>query len=748
MDMNTIMKLGPLLEKNRRANELHEIDKLNKLTKLSETRAKAAQTVPNLEVPPPPASVPSTVVPELPQLNTKAVPTVQGVTDPFQQWKNATMGVESSYGNDPDTWKTNSSGARGLYQLTEATFNGLKKNGKIPKDYDFTNPVHNTEASEKLAEEVWERAGQDPRKASAIWYSGPKAIDKNTGEIKSFTDPKNPDYPNTIQHVDKVSKVMGIPEVPAPATGEWQVGEPTLRPGFATIEGQTQGKYNQQPTIQNDNVAANQKVVLGGVPASTKMVKGEVPVPPPGAKTPEEMGINVPSLEAPPAISEDKGGDIVPSYNEEDLNAAVESLNSEEKAKHNAVGVAGSKADANGIAAEVANYARERDLKGKSGVAPERKEDLSPTFWEKLSESFGELFTDKEFIKFGILLAGGMLTGGSFGGSLKYAGLYALKSADARQAAKAASAAELAKEERAAKRESDKDLRERGQSLQTSISSALSNTKISPAIRNEGYKQLNEIMGLPESERVPALNDLLNRVNKNASDAKPLQSSQIVVDGTPTDTWVNPDTKQHYIKVPNDNGGFELRPVQGMDVKEYSSLVKGVEDSVSKMVAAKISPELKNRSEIANSVAAMTTAVIQDMTTFGSKILPKDVAVMADNAMREVGGYQAGTDYDQWSDKFKAALYTTAATQIYPSRKELFITQQGEPLRGEAYSRIRTELSGEKLEPALNKLIDQFDLAMKDKAIAEKVDATLKSDAGVGHSRMSMYLELKALQKL
>jgi len=119
-----------------------------------------------------------------------------------------------------------------------------------------------------------------------------------------------------------------------------------------------------------------------------------------------------------------------------------------DKERFNKLGSRGSTADPADLQAEVARYAEQRDLKGKSGAAPkmpEKKEDLSPTFWEKLSESFGDLFTDKEFIKFGILLAGGLLTGGSFGGSLKYAGLYALQSADKREAAQASENKELKK---------------------------------------------------------------------------------------------------------------------------------------------------------------------------------------------------------------------------------------------------------------------------------------------------------------
>jgi lysozyme family protein len=54
------------------------------------------------------------------------------------------------------------------------------------------------------------------------------------------------------------------------------------------------------------------------------------------------------------------------------------------------------------------------------------------------------LFSDKELIRFGILAAGGMLTGGSVGGSLRVAGLNTLQAADRRQSEEASAAKQQA----------------------------------------------------------------------------------------------------------------------------------------------------------------------------------------------------------------------------------------------------------------------------------------------------------------
>jgi len=68
------------------------------------------------------------------------------------------------------------------------------------------------------------------------------------------------------------------------------------------------------------------------------------------------------------------------------------------------------------------------------------KEEKQGFLAKALEGIFGPtgLFSDKELVRFGLLAAGGMLTGGSVGGSLKFAGLNTLQSADRRQSEEAA----------------------------------------------------------------------------------------------------------------------------------------------------------------------------------------------------------------------------------------------------------------------------------------------------------------------
>jgi len=80
---------------------------------------------------------------------------------------------------------------------------------------------------------------------------------------------------------------------------------------------------------------------------------------------------------------------------------------------------------------------------------------------KQIGNLFGDtgLFNDKELIRFAIVAAGGMLSGGSTGGSLRYAGVDALKAGDSRRNAQAVAAAEDKKNTRELLEKLDGDYR-------------------------------------------------------------------------------------------------------------------------------------------------------------------------------------------------------------------------------------------------------------------------------------------------
>jgi hypothetical protein len=135
----------------------------------------------------------------------------------FDKFKAAVYGQESGNGA-VDTSQPNYAGARGKGQILESTFKGLQKQGAIPADYSWSNPAHNEVAAEAYMKEAWAAAGQDPRRAAAYYYGGPKAI--KGGGIVSFGDTKNAAAPTTVQYADQVATRMGLaPAATAPVAG-------------------------------------------------------------------------------------------------------------------------------------------------------------------------------------------------------------------------------------------------------------------------------------------------------------------------------------------------------------------------------------------------------------------------------------------------------------------------------------------------------------------------------------------------
>ncbi len=96
-------------------------------------------------------------------------------------------------------------------------------------------------------------------------------------------------------------------------------------------------------------------------------------------------------------------------------------------------------------------------------IAPAHKENIIA---DGLKSIFGGLFSGEDLTRFALLAAGGLVTGGSVGGSLRYAGLKTLEYSDARKAAEAKVAAENAKWQRDQRVEAYKNLRESNEALE------------------------------------------------------------------------------------------------------------------------------------------------------------------------------------------------------------------------------------------------------------------------------------------
>lgn len=123
--------------------------------------------------------------------------------------QNMVFGQESSFGK-ADTSKPNYAGAIGPGQILPKTWEGAKKQGLIPADYDINNPKHNLEGSKALVADAYKRYEGDADKVLAEYYAGPKVI--KDGEIQTnWKDLKNEKAPNVGQYIEQAkSKLQGM----------------------------------------------------------------------------------------------------------------------------------------------------------------------------------------------------------------------------------------------------------------------------------------------------------------------------------------------------------------------------------------------------------------------------------------------------------------------------------------------------------------------------------------------------------
>ncbi len=171
-------------------------------------------------------------------------------------------GQESRSGQT-DTSKPNYAGARGPMQILPSTFDGLKKQGFIPKDYDINNPVHNKAAGDALIADAYKRYKGDADKVLAEYYAGGKAIDGDKIHTE-YRDLKNPNAPTVGEYIqqgkgrigDDVSRlIMGAADASEP-TDQTQTTQNQTAPSVSDIGLMSGGKGKVTDGIKPVNAMA------------------------------------------------------------------------------------------------------------------------------------------------------------------------------------------------------------------------------------------------------------------------------------------------------------------------------------------------------------------------------------------------------------------------------------------------------------------------------------------------------------
>jgi len=204
-----------------------------------------------------------------------------------------------------------------------------------------------------------------------------------------------------------------------------------------------------------------------------------------------------------------------------------------------------------------------------------------------LSSLFGKsgLFGDKELIRFALLAAGGMLTGGSVGGSLKYAGVNTLQYADKNQATKQAALAEAAKNQR-----------ELSESLQKEFRTLLAGN-IPADVKSKALKYMEENPVKTHPEDVSRHRAVLqylaeNTQHKDATADKYSEPKFGYIGNNPVKYIVVKDAKgvpQEMLVSQNDKGETTFVKPSGNQVIVSSSEYNTRQDNLSKQIKETIS---------------------------------------------------------------------------------------------------------------------------------------------------------------
>lgn len=117
---------------------------------------------------------------------------------PLEQVARKTKGFES--GGNPNA--VSNRGATGWMQVMPATFKDVADQG-----WDINDPYFNARAGIRYLKKGWEASGGDVALTGAYYYGGPGGMEKARRGV-AVSDPKNPNYPNTIQYGQRLAKAV------------------------------------------------------------------------------------------------------------------------------------------------------------------------------------------------------------------------------------------------------------------------------------------------------------------------------------------------------------------------------------------------------------------------------------------------------------------------------------------------------------------------------------------------------------
>lgn len=179
----------------------------------------------------------------------------------------AIYGQESSSGQ-ADTSRVNSQNVTGPMQMQKGTFDGMKKLGLIPNDFDWKNPEQNKEAGFKWVDHLSQKYNGDPAKVAAAYYGGEGAVAEDGTIKRHWRNKQRPSDPTVGEYVDQVVGRMQKQSAGGVATATAAVA-PTAPNAPATFSRMDWEQQSALRAAAESRIKQEETKVFAGVVAST-----------------------------------------------------------------------------------------------------------------------------------------------------------------------------------------------------------------------------------------------------------------------------------------------------------------------------------------------------------------------------------------------------------------------------------------------------------------------------------------------
>jgi LysM repeat protein len=218
------------------------------------------------------------------------------------------------------------------------------------------------------------------------------------------------------------------------------------------------------------------------------------------------------------------------------------------------------------------------------------KEEEESWLSKQLGRIYGKsgLFNNDELLRFGIVAAGGMLTGGSTMGSLRYAAKDALNQSDQRHVAERNQANAMAVETRKGQYEAVKNLRETAEKMDTEYTKLIA--KASPEARAEAHKlwvaSRNTASPTARESLLRGATQLLSANQTGEPDSISGQGEYYTADGTPVMAHFNKEDKSFYVM--GDDGQWTKTNQKLITDTAYNKVTTDLKESLTARFEAKL----------------------------------------------------------------------------------------------------------------------------------------------------------------